>query len=175
LQSEYRADIVIDTYRAIPFHKDPWGKVKKMSSADQDRFIHDWARSRVPNPESIYVLMVDGPALRKVQVLAGRGLAAQKIFTPSDSLAVRTQLQEALNAGRPDAGMLEALESMHERLQAHRGNADTASSFDWETLACVAVFFFGVWVVVTVYQACHGRSTSPQYTGALTDSSWTEI
>src|SRR5947207_3290554 len=51
IRAQYHKNVAVETFKTVPFHKDPWGKVKKMSQAEQDRFVLDWAKDRLGGPD----------------------------------------------------------------------------------------------------------------------------
>lgn len=149
IQALYHKDVTVETYKSIPFYKDPLGKVKKMSPAEQDRFVLDWAKDRLSGRDAICVLIVDGPALKNVQVVAGRSLVAHQGFTADNCRAVRERLQTEMAAGHADAGLTSALQLVHVMLQDNLGEGGGSEPFDW--LAWLAVVLFVGAVAITVY------------------------
>ncbi len=144
IRAEYHKDVTVETYSAVPFYKDPWGKVKKMSPEAQDRFVRDWAKDRLSGSDAIAVLIVHGSALKNVQVVAGRSLLKHHGFTADNCRAVRERLQTELNADRADAGLTSALQLVHVLLHENLGEGGGAEPFDWLTFLAVIVFVAGV-------------------------------
>lgn len=148
IRGQFHKDIAIETFKALPFYKDPLGKVKKMSPAEQDRFVLDWAKDRLSGRDTIYILIVHGPTLKNVQVVAGRSLVAHHGFTAENCRAVRERLQSELAADQADAGLPAALRLVQVLLHDNLGDGGGAEPFDWQAVLAVALFAAAVAVTV---------------------------
>lgn len=158
IRNQFHKDVVVETFASVPFTKDPWGKVKKMSPAEQDQFVRKWAAGRLPGRNVIYVFILHAPGLKSVQVLAGKSLVARQEFTADDCVAVRDRLQGELTEQHADAGLLGALRLTQVLLHDRLGDGGS-EPFDWELFLAIALFVGGV--TLTFWLARGGRKAQP--------------
>src|SRR5438477_370896 len=72
IKHHYRADVIVETFQKVPFHRDPWRKFKKMDAAAREAFFRNWAKGRVAGPDGVYVFVFQSPEAKCVQVEFGR-------------------------------------------------------------------------------------------------------
>lgn len=149
IHDQLRTDVAVETVSAVPFYKDPWGKVKTMSPAEQEAFVQKWAKSRLPGRNSLFIFIVRAPGLQNVQVLSGRSLLARRAFTMDDCQAVRERLETELAGQQFDDGLLSGLRLAHVLLENRLGD-NVPEPFDGQLALAIGVFVAGVLLAVRI-------------------------
>lgn len=168
IQRRYRADVVVEAFQKVPFHRDPWRKFKKMDAAARETFFRNWARARVPGPDGIYVLIFQGPDAKHIQVQLGRDVRAAGEFTPADGQELRERLRAELDAGRNDEALLETVRLIQSRLDANLGGSVAPRPFDWSGAAALITPVAGLWVALVLIQVFRGGDFGVPFGGVTT-------
>jgi hypothetical protein len=168
IKHNYRADVVIETFQEIPFHRDPWHKFKKMDPAARDAFFRNWAKGRVPGPDGIYVFIFQGPEATSIEVQLGRGVRAEREFTVADAEEVRDRIRAEMNAGHADRALGDALQFIRDRLDANLGGSIAPRPFDWPGMAAIIVPVVGLWLTLMLIQVFRGGEFRAPFAGVST-------
>jgi uncharacterized membrane protein YgcG len=147
LHRRARQDLLIETISAVP--ADKAGPLK----SNRNRFFAEWAQERaeVSGVNGVYVLICAEP--RHVQVFVSPD--AREAFPDKDREKLRKSLSGKLGRKAYDDALLDAVESVRDRLDPSHVAAARAN---WWWVLWVILGIVGVWLVVGLVRSLLGSS-----------------
>ncbi|GIW79928.1 MAG: hypothetical protein KatS3mg105_1735 [Gemmatales bacterium] len=153
IQFDYHKDIVIDTFRHVPFYKkipllkNSWQQVDKENPDEVEHFFLQWARRRVPGLSGIYILIFVGEGGPVVQVATRSDPRMRRALSEEDRTKLRHLLLERIEDKQYDDALIEGVHFIRDRLEAHIGK-QSPYDFNWVGAVIVILVLFGLWLIV---------------------------
>jgi uncharacterized membrane protein YgcG len=110
---KYNKDFLVETFNAVP--GDQAARVKAMSAAEREKFFGNWASDRADAAvvNGVYLMVCKDPAHLEVSIAGNGGEALDGALKKK----LRDQLLGAFRNKKFDEGLLEAVATVHERLE----------------------------------------------------------
>jgi len=124
IQRLYHAEVLVETFATVPNNKAEL--VKAMGAAERERFYAGWVKERIlaAGDKGIQILITKQPG--HAQVGLSDEIKKRQAFTQKDRDDVTNALVADLRKNDADAGLLDALKLVRERLDVHVPAANEA-------------------------------------------------